>query len=234
MAIAQLCEPRTRTELEAHGHRVADFGQGLVSEEARQLLRAAKPPDLGRWPADFRVITDGGLSCYVDAKFSYPHNRNVSIEMRSVLAARLQSVTWFYACSVWDGRSFSGFKAINIGGMPLDRGCCPSCLEAFHSSPDPITVNAQLPNYCSTAQQQGGSGTPYFLVMASSFPYGDLLFDRKPWTDPTGKRPHLPWCAADHPPCRFTAGSVWCVNDECGNPHHRNPPALSDHQGDGA
>jgi hypothetical protein len=25
----------------------------------------------------------------------------------------------------------------------------------------------------------------------------------------------------DHPRCRFTAGQLGCVNDPCGNPHHR-------------
>ena len=221
MAIAKLCEPRTRAELEAHGHTVAEFGQGMVSEQARQLLREAHPPDLGRWPADFRVRTNGGLSCYVDAKFSYGRNRNVSIEMRSVLAARVQSIPWFYACSVWDGTQFTGFKSINIKGMPLSNGCCPACLDTFHASADPLEANAKLPEKCPEAlNTQGGSGTPYFLVLASSFPYGDLLFDRKQWTDPTDRRLHLPGCGDNHPACNFTAGSSYCVNDDCQNPHH--------------
>jgi hypothetical protein len=221
MAIAQLCEPRTRAELEVHGHKVADFGQGMVSKEARALLRAAHPPDLGRWPADFRVHTNRGLDCYVDAKFSYSHNRNVSIEMRSVLAARLQSVTWFYACSIWDGRTFGNFKSINIGAMPLSNGCCTSCLTIFHKTRDPLEVNQLLPEKCPTAQATGGSGTPYFLVDADSFPYGDLLFDRQPWTDPSDRNLHLPGCGTRHPACRFTVGSLYCVNTECGNPHHK-------------
>lgn len=224
----RLCEPRTRAELQARGHKVTDYGQGLVSEETRKLLRAAHPPDLGRWPADFRMVTDKGLSCYGDAKFSYGRNRNASIEMRSVLAARVQTVTWFYVCSKWDGRTFSDFKSINIGGMPLDKGCCPECLATFHSSRDPIEINARLPEHCPVARQQHGSGTPYFLVLAESFPYGDLLFNRQPWVDPSDRHMHLPRCAGGHPSCEFTSGSLYCTVPDCRNPHHRS----SAHQGD--
>jgi hypothetical protein len=224
----QLCEPRTRQELIARGHTVAEFGQGLVSEDARKLLRAAHPPDLGRWPADFRVRTADGLDCYVDAKFHDGRNRNDSIEMRSVLAARLQSVTWFYACSVWDGEKFSGFKSINIRAMPLNKGCCPDCVGIFHSSADPVEVNKLLPDYCPVAKMQRGSGTPYFLVLAESFPYGDTLFGRKPPADQGDRKLHLPWCGKDHPPCQFTVGSLWCVNADCGNPHHLGPSSRQD------
>jgi hypothetical protein len=184
-----LCEPRIRAALEACGHTVTEFGQGMVSEETRRLLRHAHPPDLGRWPADFRVRTRSGLHCYVDAKYSMPGNRNVAIEMRSVLAARLQSVPWFYACASWDGRfppavmpTFSDYKSVNFASMPKDRACCDSCISIYRSSADPLETNARLPAYCPERRQHGGSGTPYFLVMADSFPYGDLLFDRQPWT----------------------------------------------------
>ena len=38
---------------------------------------------------------------------------------------------------------------------------------------------------------------------------------------------HLTDCGDGHPPCEFTAGSLYCVNDPCGNPHHRLRPERS-------
>jgi len=196
----------------------------MVSEETRRLLRQSHPPDLGRWPADFRVRTAAGLGCYVDAKFHFGANRNVSIEMRSVLAARTQSVPWFYACAAWDGRVFSGFMSVNIAAMPLNRACCDNCLTLFHSSRDPVEVNARLPQYCLVARKQKGSGTPYFLVDPGSFPYGDALFDRQPWIDRTGRHDGCPLCYSDHASCEFASGSLACVKPGCANPHHPQVP----------
>lgn len=32
---------------------------------------------------------------------------------------------------------------------------------------------------------------------------------------------HCPLCDGDHDTCRYAAGSLSCVAEKCGNPHHR-------------
>jgi hypothetical protein len=44
------------------------------------------------------------------------------------------------------------------------------------------------------------------------------------WTKKAKSPPgSCPFCPAEHPRCKFTAGSLYCVVDDCQNPHHRMP-----------
>lgn len=40
-------------------------------------------------------------------------------------------------------------------------------------------------------------------------------------SDPEAKS-DCPMCKGGHEPCRFQAGSLYCVTHSCANPHHRS------------
>jgi len=46
------------------------------------------------------------------------------------------------------------------------------------------------------------------------------------------ERRDCPLCRDKHESCRFAAGSLFCVTEGCGNPHHRNVPQGPDCRGD--
>jgi hypothetical protein len=48
------------------------------------------------------------------------------------------------------------------------------------------------------------------------------------WNGDPGERDYrrCPLCGREHARCEFTAGSLFCVVDDCANPHHRKPPGA--------
>jgi hypothetical protein len=207
MAISELNQAATERAIRGLGHGINSYGQELLSEPAREMLRRA--PTLDRWLADFIVKLASGDVVLVDAKFSYARNLNHSIEMRSLLAARREELATYYICSVWDedGRVFTDFKSIAAAKLPVAWPCCPTCLQLFQSSTDVAVVNKVLPMHCPRAMRaRGGSGTPYFVVQQAAFPvYGDPFGFTPPAPQPCrvcGGRvlPNSPWPDC-HPAC---------------------------------
>jgi hypothetical protein len=194
MAVSELNQAATERAVRKLGHRVSSYGQELLSDAAREMLRRAIT--LERWLADFIVKLASGEVVLVDAKFSYARNVNHSIEMRSLLAARRDELPTYYVCSVWDddSRTFTDFKVIAAAQVPTAWPCCPGCSQLFQSSTDVAVVNKLLPTHCPTAMRsRGGSGTPYFVVQQAAFP---------PYGDPFGFGPPAPQ------PCRVCGGQV--------------------------
>lgn len=194
MLVSKLNQEATSDKLIALGNTVQVYGQELLSDAARELLRGA--PTLDRWLPDFLVRTHAADVVLVDAKFSYSHNRNHSIEMRSLLAARREGLPVWYVCSLYQETTgeFDQYKTISATSVPTAWPCCPSCLMIWLSSTDAQIINHLLPTYCPMARSSAtGSRTPYFVVKAESFPVEG---------DPFGLLPRAPQ------PCRVCGGPV--------------------------
>lgn len=187
--IAERCEAVTRSTLVGIGLDVAEYGQGLLSDAARELLRGV--PTAQRWTQDFIIRTPAGHTVLVDAKFSH-ESENHSIEMRSLLVAGQSDLPTFYVCSRWQiGGVFTDFSVLHYQQIavvgPSSWPCCHHCREIFTSGTEPMR---QLPERCP--QQERGtraSGTPYFVIRP---PFPDLTpdrFDLTPWfaVDPPGR-----------------------------------------------
>lgn len=194
MHIAKLNEDATAAKLESLKNHVQTYGQALLPPAARELLRGS--PTLDKWLPDYLVDTVRDGVVLADAKFSYPKNRNHSIEMRALLAALRQGIPVWYVCSFYDPDTgaFYDYKAIKATSVPTAWPCCPSCLLIWHSSPDAQVVNQLLPEHCQRARiDVAGSRTPYFVVKLDTFPATG---------DPFGLLPR------DPQPCRICGGPV--------------------------
>jgi hypothetical protein len=183
-------EPATYAALRGHGYRVERYGQGLLPDAAREMLRGVPTPE--RWTPDFLVmrpeITDrprwperqrGKYTFFADAKYSSPGTGNHSIEMRSLLAAPTFGIDVYYVCSLRYGDDFRDFKVIHHSAAVYDRyrTCCTGCRHIFNNSDDPMHG---LPEYCPVAKQRNdrGSLTPYFIVpIADMHPLSNFVFD---------------------------------------------------------
>jgi hypothetical protein len=186
-------EQATAEHLRGIGCEVLPYGQDLLSEAARELLRG-DPNAWPRWLADFIVRTPGQDRLLVDAKFALPGTLNHSIEMRSLWAARREGLPVWYVCSFYDPTSdkFVGFKAIDAATVPTGWPCCFGCATAYETQ-----MITQLPVYCPIQEQNSrGSRTPFFVVKPGAFP--DV--------DPFGIR--TPAGVQSSPPCRVCGGLV--------------------------
>jgi hypothetical protein len=194
MIIAKLNEEATAAKLESLRNTVQVYGQALLPPTARELLRGVRTLD--RWLPDFLIKTKAAEVVLVDAKFSYPKNRNHSIEMRALLAALRQGTPVWYVCSFYDSDAgmFYDYKAIKATSVPIGWPCCPSCLLIWNSSTDAQIIDQLLPEHCPRARiDVAGSRTPYFVVKLDTFPATG---------DPFGLLPRA------SQPCRVCGGPV--------------------------
>jgi len=217
-------ERATAVYLRELGNEPLDFGAAQLSERARQLQRmdSNPTPDLMRWLADNVVRSLTGELVYVDAKFALHGRANYSIEMRSMLSARLQTRRVFYICSRMglDG-DFYAFRAIWSGDVPRAWPCCGRCQMVYLMCPDIHVANQQLPQYCSHQQKGEASGTPYFVIP----------LDDEGWCKPNPLGVPSPYemdeCSHNHESCEFGFGLMCLKGDACGNPHHDRRPYKS-------
>lgn len=161
-------EAATSEYLRSLGNETLELGIGQLSRRARQLMQEDQswPPDLTRWTVDRMVKARTGELAYVDAKFALPGRRNWSVEIRSVMAARLATrPVWYVFSQMTDDGEFVNFRTmsstyVHDWGM---WGCCLTC--AVLSRWDDIQeANKRLPKYCTERKVIGGSRTPYKLV----------------------------------------------------------------------
>lgn len=217
-------ERATADYLRQLGNEPLDFGAAQLSARARQLqqLDDNPTPDLMRWLADNLVKSVAGETVYVDAKFALRGRQNYSIEMRSLLSARLQTRRVFYVCSrIGLDDEFYGFRAISSADVPRGWPCCGRCQTVYLMARDVRVANEQLPQYCSHQRKGDGSGTPYFVV-----PFAD-----DNWCNPNPMGVPSPYerdeCSHDHDSCEFGFGLMCLKGDACRNPHHDRRPYKS-------
>lgn len=184
-------EPQTRAALQAHGYAVQDYGQGMLTPAAREMLRGIPTPQ--RWTPDFLVaraaVVDaprwprertGKYAFLVDAKFRWDETGNQSVEMRSALAAPTFGLDVFYVCSCRGPYGkYSDFTVIHHSQVLSSRRyhpCCASCDHILTKSPDPMR---ELPEYCpNQSRGRKSSGTPFvYFPVSDCLPLSAFVFD---------------------------------------------------------
>lgn len=189
--VAHQCEAATRAALEDARLQIQDYGQGMLNDAAREMLRGV--PTAERWKQDYLVRTPTGRTVLVDAKFSFDNTQNHSIEMRSLLVAGASDLPTFYVCSHWQvGGTFTEFQVLHYQEImvigPYSWPCCSECRNIFTGSDDPMR---DLPERCP--QQKRGttaSGTPFFVARPPFRPLTTHVFDMHPWfaVKPPGRK----------------------------------------------
>ncbi len=220
-------ERATAEYLRLLGNETIDFGTAQLSERARQLQRLDdnSTPDLMRWLADNVVRSVSGEMVYVDAKFALQGRHNFSIEMRSMLCARVQTRRVFYVClRMGLDDEFYAFRAIASTDVPRSRPCCGACQMTYLTN-DVVTANAQLPKYCSQQRKGEASGTPYFVIDNddNGWWHPNPLGIPHPGERASSDRFHCD-CHPGAPVCRFGFGLMCLNGDACKNPHHDRRP----------
>ncbi len=152
--------------LYARGLTVEPFGQALLSEALRDVLKGDENRSLLRWcwrPGKPRLFLVDAKHCIGAA------TPNHSIELRALLASRMTMLPVFYVCE--DGKALSAASVLEDGD---DGGCCPECWKL---ALDDIWGRA-LPERCPEHARRGrlGSGTPYALVRRDRCISLDRLF----------------------------------------------------------
>jgi len=244
-------EPQTEAALQRCGYTVTPYGQGLLTEATRDMLKHVDTPQ--RWTPDFLVARPGVVDIphwpkpirpkytfLVDAKYRWSHQKNYSIEMRSLVAASTFGMDTYYAFSTRDGETCDQFvvgahHVLASRGFAAVRPCCGIC-AAILVGPNPMR---NLPQVCPN-QQRGktASSTPYVVVEPTkTVPLTDYAFDNlRPYWDevtsvfykkalphhPVPKRSPTDWC----PGCGyywFTHGETHradCTATQKALPHH--------------
>jgi hypothetical protein len=133
--VAAQCERATLAALREAGLHAQDYGQGMLTDAARELLRGA--PTAERWKQDYLVKTPLGRVVLVDAKFSFDRSPNHSVEMRSLLVAGQTDLPTFYVCSHWQvGGTFTPFEVLHYQEIavvgPTSWPCCERCQPHAH------------------------------------------------------------------------------------------------------
>jgi hypothetical protein len=182
-------EPATYAALRMHGYDVQLYGQGMLTDQARAMLRGVPTPQ--RWTPDFMVgrpaVEDrprwpvglrGKYVFLVDAKYRWPNQQNHSIELRSLLAAPTFGMDVYYVCSTRHGDDCKDFGVIHHAQVlsSRHRPCCSGCWKTFTDSRDPMR---ELPEHCPN-QQRGrkASGTPYIVFPPTDLhPLSNFVFD---------------------------------------------------------
>lgn len=221
-------EQLTRTKLEELGNKVRKYGQEMVPPETRELLRQAPNPARERWIADFLVDpVDGDDLVLVDAKYALAsHGGNHSIEMRALAAAMLESRSVHYVCAMLTEATgeWSDWKSIEARLVPRTWPCCPKCGDIYRRS-TPEEALRDLPGYCPERQRSTtASQTPFFVIKRDNFSPSTDIFGITPQPRTPDTRAHRS-IDDQHKWCRFEAGDLYCVNDPCANPAHRDAPA---------
>lgn len=175
-------EPMTFAALRMHGYDVQNYGQGMLTDQAREMLRGVPTPE--RWTPDFLAVRPavvglprwperrrGKYAFLVDAKFRFGDTNNQSVEMRSLLAAATFGMDVYYVCSrrMDGGGDYRDFGVIDHGQVLAGRHtpCCAACNHTLKTSTDPMR---ELPEHCpSQPRNRKASGTPFVY-----FPAADL------------------------------------------------------------
>lgn len=183
-------EPLTREAIESFGYTVEPYGQGMLTDEARKLLRGVSTPQ--RWIPDFIVkrppITNrprwpsdrrGSYSFLVDAKYRQPHQHNYSVEMRSLLAGPTFGMDVYYVCSTRNGNTCGDFGVVRHDHLVTDRRinpCCGHCWRIYSTADDPMI---ELPQHCrNQVKNSSASGTPYIVFPPNMLSQlNDYVFD---------------------------------------------------------
>jgi hypothetical protein len=192
MAFTTNAERDTYVRLRQLGYGVSYYGQGMLTEAARAMLRGVPTPQ--RWMPDFLVsraeVLDrprwpdrmrGKYTFLVDAKWRWKNTGRYSVEMRSVLAGPTFGMDVFYVCSTRTGDTCDDFRVINHATLhrfpALIRPCCAGCGRIFTQGADPMR---ELPDYCPVQQRtRESSSTPYVTFPEGELhPLDDVVFDK--------------------------------------------------------
>ena len=177
----EFAEPAVEQALKDHGLIVGGWGQAMITDAVRDMMRGRRQPD--RWMPDFRVcrkpITGtphwpadrrGQFTFLVDAKFRHADQRNYSIQMLPLLFAKHLSLPVFYVvCTLHDDNTCTDFQVISHDNIAFAdyyaaTPCCDSCWQAF-TGPDPAK---DIPDRCPGQKVTSrSSGTPYVLIRPS-------------------------------------------------------------------
>lgn len=188
MDIAARCEAATSAELRRLSYDVESYGQAMLTDAARQMLRGIPTPE--RWIADFLVtrrpvfgprvpaVMGTKKVLLVDAKYAREDTGNHSIEMRSILAAIIATLPTYFVCSQWTGSHFSAFGVIHHRQVLRGRyrPCCEHCGRTLKTAPSPMF---DLPDYCpAQARTRTASATPYVIISKTELqPLTNYVFD---------------------------------------------------------
>jgi len=173
LAFGTAIESAITADLSARGLRIAKFGQALLAEDVRDVLKATNSllrwlPDLVGWrPTKPRLFL-------IDAKGTMRRATvNHSIELRVLLAARFTMLDTFYICDDYKALPADMVWPATTGG-PIARYCCDGCRDAALADP----TGRLLPSKCPEHVRRGGrgSGTPYALVPKSACVHLESLF----------------------------------------------------------
>lgn len=189
-AISQ-AEPATYAALRMHGFGVELYGQGVLTEQARAMLRGVPTPQ--RWTPDFLATRPSigrhsrprwpdavrkQFAFLVDSKYRDPGTGNYSVEMRSLLSAPTFGMDVFYVCSTRYGDECRDFGVAHHEQVLQGRWrpCCASCGNIFTNGRDPMR---ELPEHCpNQPRNRRASGTPYVLFAESGVhPLSFHVFD---------------------------------------------------------
>ncbi len=157
IALANAQERAVASDLRARGLQIEPFGQALLAPAVRDVLKLTD--SLLRWLPDLIGWRPGKPKLFlVDAKGCKSSNTpNHSIEIRSLLAARLTMLPVFYVCEE--------YRALPLA-VPFEDGidgsCCDQCWRRVLDDP----LGQELPVRCPEHQRRAGrgSGTPYVLI----------------------------------------------------------------------
>jgi hypothetical protein len=209
-------------EIRLHGLRVDEFGQALLSEDARAALKQTNSllrwlPDLVAWrPAKPRPFL-------IDAKTCLRKTANHSIELRVLLAARFTDLPVFFICDE--------MKALEANfvwpGGNIVRACCDGCLADAAADP----TGRQLAKRCPVhlTRGGGGSGTPYVIVARSACKPLEAFFGYRLCT--TCGTPANKW---DHTDRLFDQASTQCPPCRDADEAEQRAAAPPMEQGDAA
>lgn len=167
MVLAGRCEEATASALRDLGLTVEPYGQALLTERGREMLRGI--PTEERWVADFLVTSTNHGAFLVDAKYSGTKTVNMAVEMRALLTAwAARGLSTYYVHSMKTGGQFKDFRVVSADTIRrrLTRGliqvCCPTCRWLLTHTSDPMR---ELPEYCPRQVKSGNaSGTPYIIA----------------------------------------------------------------------
>ena len=159
MEIGSAFELDAANELRARGLRIDRFGQALLDDDVREVLR--KTNSLLRWLPDLIGWRPSRPRPFlVDAKTCLPGRRtaNHSIELRVLLAAHFTDLPVFFICD-----DFRALVAADVWpDGQIERTCCDRCRQLALEDP----TGRKLPRHCPEhkARSGRGSGTPYALI----------------------------------------------------------------------
>ena len=197
MALGDTHDQIVAAEISLRGYDQEPFGQALLSDEVRKRLRSQGCPahlSLMRWLPDRAVMVPGNYRRLglIDAKTQQKRNStlpNHSIEMRSILGARVTRMPAYYVCCdmkalpighiyrlvrtgpLWEEQSHTGQRIRTCCDCGKAVPASDRCIDIFRTGADELQIADQLPAYCpvqAAKKNRGllsdGSGTPFVLI----------------------------------------------------------------------